>query len=180
MGKIFRSCNGESIFRSPAPADGARLHRLATLAGTLDVNSEYAYMLSGLHHADSCVLAEWEKETVGFVTGYPIPERASALLPAPGGMRMFIWQVGVHPDFRRRGLAHAMLLSLLTRTANRQTRFIETTVGSSNAASLRMFRSVARMLDTEIAPVSTLDAAFFHAPHEEETVYRIGPFLPFT
>ncbi len=166
---------GEPVFRSPVPADGKILHQLATAAGTLDVNSDYAYLLPGLHHPDSSILAEIDGRPAGFVIGYLIPERQGGSMQ-PVGKRLFVWQVAVHPDFRKRGLANAMLLALATRAAHPNLRFIETTVTSSNTASKRMFQSLAGTLGTEMKEVGTLGQELFQHPHEAETIYRIGPF----
>ena len=48
--------------RPPTPADGAALHALIRNSPPLDLNSCYAYLLHGLHFADTCVLAAAEDD----------------------------------------------------------------------------------------------------------------------
>lgn len=165
----------ESKFRPPEIEDGPALYQLARAAGTLDVNSEYAYLLPGLHHAETSVLATQGGAHAGFVSGYIIPS-TSFWNNDRAGSRLFIWQVGVHPDFRGQGLARAMLLSLLERPANHHISHIETTITPSNTASQKLFESVARSLGCPMKPVSTLGSHLFIHSHEAETVFRIGPF----
>lgn len=160
-------------FRTPDMTDGVALHQLAVDSQGLDVNSEYAYLLPGMHHADTSVMAEVDGSPAGFITGYPIPNQ-----PGSPEERLFIWQVAVHPSFRRQGLARAMLKSLLARPANAHVRFIETTITPSNKASNQLFEWLTRELDTGMEPISTLAPHLFPSSHEAETLFRIGPFNP--
>lgn len=156
-------------FRSPTLADGKTLYQLAKAVGGLDVNSEYAYLLAGLHHTQTSVIAEIDGQPAGFITGY-------SLHGAHTPHCLFIWQVGVHPDFRGIGLGQQMILDICNRPENKHFHFFETTITPSNNASKRMFESVATTLGAPMLMTGRLEANIFSQGHEAETIYRVGPF----
>lgn len=156
------------VYREPETADGARIWTLVHDAGVLDLNSSYCYLLLCAHHADTCVLAEHEGELLGFVTGYRPPKQPDTY---------FLWQVGVDQGARGLGLATKMALSILSREACADVRYLETTVTPSNTPSQELFQSIARRLDTECHRHPFFDASMFpDSGHEPEELYRIGPF----
>jgi L-2,4-diaminobutyric acid acetyltransferase len=156
--------------RPPAVSDGARIWRLVTESPPLELNSCYAYLLLCRDFADSCIVAEANEGLAGFVCGYRRPTSPETL---------FVWQVAVGAPGRRRGLGLAMLVGLLGRSANRDVRFVEATVAPSNAASQRLFRRLARELETECRETPAFGAEQFgDEGHEEEVLFRIGPINP--
>jgi L-2,4-diaminobutyric acid acetyltransferase len=164
------STSGTVELVSPVPADGAVIHALVRDCPPLDLNSVYAYLLLCEHHAETCVRAMRDGETVGFVSAYRIPQRPEVL---------FVWQVAVAPVMRGSGLARRMLNRLLARDAVRECRYIETTVSPSNLPSRRLFESLAREHDTALAEsVLFSESAFGPASHEAEVLFRIGPLHP--
>ena len=91
-------------WRHPDLQDGATMHELACRCGGLDVNSRYAYLLLAHHFRHTCLLGAVGGKTVGFVSGYWIPGSRSEL---------FVWQIGVDPAWRIRGVAGSMLRELI-------------------------------------------------------------------
>lgn len=156
-----------ATLRSAAVSDAAAIWRIVRDSGTLDVNSPYAYLLLCLHHAETCVVAEVGDEPVGFVLAYRPPGRPDTV---------FVWQVAVAPEHRRRGMAVDLLDALLDRTADAGVRYLEATVTPSNEPSRRLFSGVAarRRAEITIAPLFDTDH-FPEAGHEEEHLFRIGP-----
>lgn len=154
--------------REPVPEDGAALWELAREVG-LDVNSPYAYLLVSRHLAPTSIVAELDGDIVGFVSAYRPPTQESVL---------FVWQVGVAPRGRGRGLARRMILDILTRDAARGVRWIEATVTPANTASQRLFASVARRLHADIEIKPYFGAKLFpeDGHQQEEKLHRIGPF----
>jgi L-2,4-diaminobutyric acid acetyltransferase len=157
------------LFDRPAAADGAAVHRLIRDCPPLDCNTTYAYMLLCRHFAETCVLARGEirDEPLGFLSAYLVPQRPDTL---------FVWQVAVHRDARGLGLAGRMLDDLLARPAHADVRFVETTISPSNRASIALFESFARRIETPIesAPF-ILEQDFGGEQHEAEDLYRLGP-----
>ncbi|WP_353177977.1 diaminobutyrate acetyltransferase [Salinisphaera sp. T5B8] len=158
-------------FRPPRKEDGAGILRLVHDLGVLDVNSAYAYMLIGEHHADTSVVAEIDGELVGFITAYILPAHPDIV---------FVWQVGVAEAGRGRGLATRMLFEILARDACQNVRYLDTTIGPSNEPSIALFRGLARRLDTDVAESELFSSEMFgdfdDEPHEPEILFRIGPF----
>ena len=154
-------------FRRPQASDGATLWRLADAGGTLEVNSPYTYILLSDHFADTCVIAERDGVPTGFVAGYMIPTRNDTV---------FVWQIGVAPEARGRGLAKALLTALLEQTRKLGVRYLEATVTPSNKASEALFRAFAR----DHGAACTLDPGYTEdlfpgGAHEPERSFRIGP-----
>jgi len=137
---------------------------------TLDSNSPYAYLMLARYFAETCVLAERDGELGGFVSAFIPPEQPDAL---------FVWQVGVGPLARGRGLATQLVAAALARKVDEGVRFVEATVTPSNSASLALFRGIAAKLGTRCKEAPCFAADLFPGNgHEEELLLRIGPFDP--
>ncbi|MEO5341885.1 MAG: diaminobutyrate acetyltransferase [Gammaproteobacteria bacterium SHHR-1] len=155
-------------YRRPALADGARVWQAIKQAGTLDLNSSYLYLLLCDQFAETCILAEMEAELVGFVTAFLRPDRPRTL---------FVWQVGVLPQARGRGVAKTMLQELTRRSACADLEWIEATVGPSNQASRALFAGLARDLGVELHEQPYMAQEHFPpgGGHEPEPLLRLGP-----
>jgi diaminobutyrate-2-oxoglutarate transaminase len=154
-------------FRGPALADGAELWRLAGACGTLEVNSPYTYLMLSDHFAETCVIAERDGAAVGFVAAFIVPGRPDTI---------FVWQVGVAPQGRGRGLGKAMLAALLKRPGCAGIRYLEATVTPSNHASEALFRAFARDRGARCATERGYPEEVFPGDaHETERRFRIGP-----
>lgn len=155
----------DPVMREPAPDDGAKLWELVREVG-LDLNSPYAYLLVSRHLAPTSVVADLDGEIVGFVSAYRPPIHNDVL---------FVWQVGTSPKMRGRGLARKMILHALARDACRGVRWIESTVTPDNVGSQKLFRSVARHLETDIAVSPYFTSDLFPGDQKPELLHRIGP-----
>jgi L-2,4-diaminobutyric acid acetyltransferase len=155
--------------RAPTPADGAALHDLIRRSPPLDLNSCYAYLLHGLHFADTCVLAEGDAGPAAYISAYIPPRQPDTL---------FVWQVAVDAGQRGRGLARTLLLHLLDRPACTGVRWLETTVSPDNAPSARLFHGLADTLGCPCTVSDLFSAADFGgAHHPAEQLFRLGPFV---
>lgn len=155
----------EVCLRRPLKADGLAVHRLVAANPPLDVNSPYSYYLLCEHFAETCVLAEFQGEAVGFLSAYRRPDQPQV---------MFIWQVVVDPSMRGRGLAREMLLALLSRDTCHEVNTIESTVNPSNQASRRVFERFAEEHGEGLEEGLFLnEAAFGEGDHESEILLRI-------
>ncbi|WP_461110703.1 diaminobutyrate acetyltransferase [Salinisphaera aquimarina] len=164
--------NSSSVtFRPPNKEDGAGILQLVHRLGVLDVNSAYAYMLIGEHHAGTSVVAEIDGKLAGFITAYILPESPEIV---------FVWQVGVSEAGRGQGLATRMLVEILKRPACADVCYLDTTIGPSNDPSQALFRGLARRLGTEVNEEVLFSSEMFgdfdDQPHEEEILFHIGPF----
>lgn len=152
---------------SPQVSDGAALWRIARDSGSLDLNSSYAYLLWCMDFAGTSVVARVAGDVIGFVTGYRRPVARDTLM---------VWQVAVAGSHRGAGLAATMLDQLLDRLTPDGVRYLETTVTADNAASNRLFRSLADRRSAGVDRTELFAPADFPDDHAAEFRYRIGPF----
>jgi diaminobutyrate-2-oxoglutarate transaminase len=162
-------------FRRPTAADGAAMWRLVRDGGELDLNSAYAYLMMGEWFAKTCLIAEGRgsdgrARLAAFVMGFIPPERRDTL---------FVWQIGVDPAYRGRGVGGRLIGELMAR-APREVRHLEATVTSSNGASEALFRGYARRQNCHCAVTPLFPAKSFpEGGHETERLFRIGPINRF-
>ena len=153
--------------RQPCLQDGAAMCQLVQETTPLDPNSCYAYLLLCTHFSDTCVVADEGGDLIGFVSAYRPPTDPDVL---------FVWQVGVKPVARGRGLAKRMIRNLLERDTCESVNFLEATVTPSNVASQALFRSLADEHDVRCAERCWFPAETFGSgEHEAEVLFRIGP-----
>lgn len=155
-------------YRGASPEDGKRLHALVERGGVLELSSCYSYVLMCHHFGGTTVVAEAGGEVVGFVTAYRPPTHPDTV---------FVWQIGVDPRARGRGVARGLLDALLKRPACNDVRFLEATVTPSNVASRRLFASFARRRGAALVTGGGYPSRLFAEDgHEPEDLIRIGPF----
>lgn len=129
----------------------------------------YCNLLQCSDFADTSIAAEdAEGRLVGFISGYCPPSRPDTL---------FVWQVAVDSRMRGQGLALRMLLTLIERVAKQGVRHLETTISPDNAASQALFRKAFATLGVDCQTrVLFSREAHFDGRHEDEVLYRAGPF----
>lgn len=154
-------------FRNPTVSDGSAVWNLIKDAGTLELNTAYAYLLLCSDFADTSIVAERDGALLGFVGGYLIPTRPDTV---------FVWQVGVSADARGEGVASRLLDHLVLSDGCRDVHYLETTVTPSNKPSRALFGSLARrggapLEESEGFP----ESVFPEGEHEAERRLRIGP-----
>lgn len=152
----------------PQATDGSSVNRLVAESPPLDTNSTYCNLLQCSHFADTSVIAKAGDETVGFISGYMIPNKSCTL---------FIWQVVVSSQARGQGLASRMLHELIKRGQREEVRYLETTITEDNEASWALFRKIAKKLDAPLETAVAFDKdKHFRGEHATEHRLRIGPF----
>jgi len=160
--------SGEIVFREPTVEDGEAIWRLVRGTGTLAENSPYSYLMFCRSFADTCIVAEAGDRLAGAVIAYAPPQTPDVL---------FVWQIVVHPDYRRHGLGIRMLDQLLDRPACAWIGRVEATVTPSNEASMGLFTKLAEHLQAPIEQQVAFPEAVFPEgeAHETEMLIRIGP-----
>ena len=152
--------------RAATERDGAPVWRLLARTGGLERNTCYAYVLLFSDFGETCIVAEQDGELLGFVLAYRPPARREEL---------FVWQIGVAPEARGRGLGTRMLEPALPQPACSDVGYLTATVSPDNEASRRMFAAVARRRGVSFSITSRFGAALFADPHLDEDQVRIGP-----
>ncbi len=154
--------------RMPTLVDGMSVFRLIQRCPPLDTNSSYCNLLQSGHFSTTSVAAELNKELVGFISGYRLPDRPGTL---------FIWQVAVDERARGLGLASRMLVHILNRPSCHGIKHLETTITQDNQPSWSLFKSLAKRLDTKLQSSEYMDKeTHFDGQHDSESLVRIGPF----
>ncbi|HVS16383.1 MAG TPA: diaminobutyrate acetyltransferase [Thermoanaerobaculia bacterium] len=151
--------------RHPRAGDAAAVWRLVRDSAALDLNSPYAYLLLCTHFRQSCVLAERDERVLGAVLGYRPPGDID---------RYFVWQVAVAAEARGEGLARRLVAAALA-AAEPAPRWLEATVTLDNAASLALFRGLARRLEAPFQDRAGFPGGLFPEPHGDERLIRVGP-----
>jgi L-2,4-diaminobutyric acid acetyltransferase len=150
-------------------SDGAALHELVASCPPLDLNSRYAYLLLCHHHGQTSVIAESGGTIIGAITAYIPPAQPDTL---------FVWQVAVASQMQGQGLGARMLDHLRQRClARRRLRWLETTISPSNVPSHKLFTGFARRHGAGCTTATLFYASDFgESAHEEECLYKIGPW----
>jgi len=155
------------LFRIPQKKDAKKIVDLIKSGGTLDLNSEYLYLLQTTHFNKTCSVAVCNDEIIGFVSGYLVPNEEETL---------FIWQVAVSSKFRGQNLAMQIIMDIFNRNnSKKQIKYILSTVSPSNKSSQRVFEKVAIDFDTDMKSKTLFSLDDFIDAHEEEVQYLIGP-----
>ncbi len=155
-------------FRAATPDDGAAIWRLVQDTGTLELNSAYFYLLFATDFGDTCLVAEDDAGMVGVVIGYHPPRAPDTA---------FVWQVGVLPRLRGRGLGLTLLQQWLELPANRACRWVTATVADDNPASQALFRRLARERGVPCDELPHFKPEQFPHEHPAEPLFRIGPMV---
>ncbi len=165
-GNSLLSWNGLE-FRHPRIEDGHSIWKIVKDSGVLDENSCYAYLILCSHFADTCVVVENEGRVVGFATAYRPPLKEDV---------MFLWQIGMEESLRGRGIAKKLLHVLISVSACREVRYLETTVTPSNIPSRKLFQSLARDHRAHCDVTPWISSGLFKSrQHEPEHLFRVGP-----
>ena len=153
-------------FRAPYISDGERIWEIAKESATLDLNSSYAYVLWCHDFAATSVVAVVDDRPIGFVTGYRRPADPSTLM---------VWQVAVDNDYRGQRIAARMLHQLMDRLAPEGVTAMHTTISSDNAASQRLFESVAASRGLQFTRRDLFAPELFPDSHQPEDLYLLEP-----
>lgn len=161
--------NKTILIRHARPEDGQKIWYLIKSIRVLDLNSVYCYLLLCQHFRNTCLIAESNGEIAGFITAYKVPDNETTL---------FIWQIGIAERARKQGLAKRLIAELLDSDFCKNINQIQATVSPSNSASLGLFRSLARDLNTTLTQKDYFDVMLFppDQQHEKEMLLTVGLF----
>ncbi|WP_411572436.1 diaminobutyrate acetyltransferase [Vibrio sp. TH_r3] len=156
-------------FSVPSIKDGLQVNRLIAESPPLDTNSAYCNFLQTTHFQDTSIVAYFQGELAGFISGYLKPNDPKTL---------FIWQVAVASKYRGQGLAKTMLSELRARNCLRDITAIETTITKDNNSSWALFKTLERESEQESLVSVFLDKELdFKGLHDTEYLYRL-PLTP--
>ena len=155
------------FFDTTTIADAKAVYELVKSSGTLECNTEYAYLLLCTHFANTCCVVRRDNEVMGALLAYVSPSAKNTL---------FVWQIGVASDCRGKGLARGMILDVLRRTICKDVHYLQATVSESNTSSRAVFSSLAKYISCPIKVTDGFLPEHFIGQHEAEPLLTIGPF----
>ena len=167
---VEKPCASDTVikYRHPRLEDGAAIWKSVEKSNVLDSNSTYLYLLLCHHFSDTCFVAEFNGTIVGFLSSYIPPNNPTSI---------FVWQIAVHSDVRRRGVALAMLNLLVDEIVVNEIPFLEASITPSNTASRKLFGTLADNHGVEcVEEILFTSESFGKQFHEEEILFRLGPF----
>jgi L-2,4-diaminobutyric acid acetyltransferase len=164
VASLTTSAQNHSLeYRLARLEDGPALWTLARSNG-LDENSPYAYLLWTEYFRSTTIVAADDRDAaVGFVMAFLRPDEPSTV---------FVWQIGVAADHRRRGIAGRLLDELFEQTG---AKVVEATVTPSNSASETLFRRFGARHGLSVSVEPLFGEELFPPGHEAEHRFRIGP-----
>lgn len=147
--------------KTPTKDDAKSIYNLVKNSQTLDLNSQYLYLLLCTHFSSSCRIATHKDEIIGFCSSYALPQDPSTL---------FVWQVVVSPAFKGRGIAKEMIKSVVEVI---KPKHISATIAPSIVASRKLFKKLADEYQSELTVSEFFSSQNFSSSHEEELLYTI-------
>lgn len=155
------------LLSPPCSTDGSAVSELINRCPPLDTNSRYCNLLQCSHFDNTSVIAKANNQTIGFVSGYILPQTENTL---------FIWQVAVDSTARGTGLAQKMIRDIIERPACVNVSHIETTITNDNNASWALFERIAKQYNAPLVRSVMFDRTHhFAGAHDTEMLVRIGP-----
>ncbi len=152
---------------TPEGTDGFGVSQLVDRCPPLDGNSRYCNLLQCSHFSNTSVIAKTDNKTVGFISGYLLPQSNNTL---------FIWQVAVDNSARGIGLAQKMIHNIVERNVCAHVSHIETTITNDNNASWALFERIAKHYRAPLSRSVMFDrSTHFADAHDTEFLVRIGP-----
>jgi L-2,4-diaminobutyric acid acetyltransferase len=94
---------------------------------------EYLYWILGHYYKSSCLVCETDKELIGFISG----------LPSIDEKTIFIWQICVHPDYRKHKVGSKLLNKTYERLVELNFTSLQFSIDTENVPSYKLFENFA-------------------------------------
>ncbi|OCL97232.1 diaminobutyrate acetyltransferase [Arcobacter porcinus] len=151
-----------TTLKKPDKSNSKEIFKIIKESKTLDLNSEYLYLLLSTHFKDSCSLAFINGELASLVLAYYLPNETKTL---------FIWQIATKEKFRGKNLTLKILEDIVSR---KEINKLITTVSPDNIASRKIFEKFARNNNSEIKKSILFSKDDFINSHEDEVLFTIN------
>ena len=117
----------------------------------LGMNGYYVYWLTANLYKGYSFVAEEDDRVCGFVT----------VLPNPDENAVFVWQLGVAADMRKRQIAYHLLKEVWTYAVSKGFPGIITSINAENQESLGSFRKIAEENGLQMQIIGRFEADGF-------------------
>ena len=119
--------------RKAREEDFIKIHNFVSSCGVLEKYPAHVYKIILRYFSDTCLIAEDGDKIAGFVSGF-FSQREKH--------KYFLWQIGVDPALRGRGVGSSILKELEKRLGNKACRLIELSVDPENISSRKLFEKM--------------------------------------
>ena len=148
--------------RNVTENDCGILRFLASKCGPLDVHTPYTYWVASCYYGKSSFILEHDGEPIGFIMSVDTPDA------------VFIWQIGVLSNYRRKNLS-CELISKCFAYARNAGKDLEATIAKDNLPSYNALR---RACEKHNFTIEQLEEVVIHdmsddSFEEKEIRYRI-------
>ncbi|MBF0274792.1 MAG: diaminobutyrate acetyltransferase [Nitrospinae bacterium] len=152
-------------FRHPNFNEGLGIYYLVKKCPSLDLNSIYFYYLLCKDFFNTCVVATYEGQLIGFLSAYRKPHNPLSL---------FVQQIVVLDNKKEIDLEMQMLSWLYKKLNPITMKEIETTVSTSNKVSEKLFKQFAFNKGFLVKKsVFLKESQFGEGIHEQEILYTL-------
>ncbi len=121
------------IVRTAKQDDFLNVHEFVDNVEVIDTHPPFFYKIILRYFGDTCFIAEKGGEIVGFLLGFVSQNNPDNL---------FIWQIGVNPNMRKKGIAQKMLAEEEKEVKKRGCKRIEVTIAPENTVSKKLFEKL--------------------------------------
>lgn len=143
--------------------DYSVLRSLAFQCEPLDHHTPYTYWVCCNYFSDWSFLVESDNEPIGYIMALSTNDK------------VFIWQIGVLPQFQKSGLSSLLINAVVEKMKEKNYHTFQTTIAPSNENSFGAFQSFATKngiaMETMDA-IHIVDAQENLLPTEDEVVYK--------
>jgi diaminobutyrate acetyltransferase len=118
------------VFKHPEEKDFLRIYKFVKNCKPLENYSEHFYKIMIRYFGDSCIVAEFKNELIGFILGF----RSQV-----DKKKLFLWQIGVFSKYREQEIGKRMIDKFENLAEKKECKIIELTVDPENKPSFRFF-----------------------------------------
>ena len=118
--------------RNPAEEDFLDIYEFVSNCKPLESYGEHFYKIMLRYFKDTCFVALDNGSIVGYIMGF---------ISQTDNKSSFIWQIGVHTDLKRSGVASKLLDAFEKQIMSKGCQRIELTVDPENPASQKLFEN---------------------------------------
>lgn len=146
-------------------SDHAIMRSLAKKCPPLDLHTQYTYWVNAAYFPDCSFILESDGEPVGYI------------MTVENSRILFIWQIGILPEHRGKGLSGQLISACLDYAASCGKK-IQVTIAEDNIASYRSFLSACEKKGYKPEKVDTVRVTDNDDPGFEECEirYEITPY----
>lgn len=149
--------------RAVTGTDHTLLHQLAGACPPLDVHTPYTYWVAARMWGSTSFIAAVDGFPVGF-----------ALAVANLHGTMLLWQLGVLPGWRRRGVAAALADAVLAAADYHRMKRVDVTITADNTASLATIRAAASRTGWQVTRGGRMSVTV-NDTHHPEVIWNLRP-----